>query len=208
MSTKRTTLEVIAPTVEEAITNGLKDLGLTENEVDIEILDEGSRGLFGLGSRQVRIRLTVKVDQKPSAKISDVSPLMEAQPITNEVPARPETPNKMDLEVETSDTEAFEIEHGYILDIARETVLDLLSKMRVDAQVTAYFGEEADTRRRIPIHIDISGQDLSILIGRKAETLNALQYISMLIIGKELGRSITLIMDVEGYRKRREQQVR
>ncbi|MCK5429698.1 MAG: KH domain-containing protein, partial [Anaerolineales bacterium] len=63
-------------------------------------------------------------------------------------------------------------------------------------------------RGRIPIYLDINGKDLSILIGRQAETLNALQYITSLIVGKELGRSVTLIVDVEGYRLRREQQVR
>jgi spoIIIJ-associated protein len=56
--------------------------------------------------------------------------------------------------------------------------------------------------------VDINGKDLSILIGRHAETLNALQYITGLILGKELGYSIPLILDVENYRKRREQQLR
>ncbi len=56
--------------------------------------------------------------------------------------------------------------------------------------------------------MDINGKDLSILIGRQAETLNALQYIASLIVGKELGHSLPLIVDVEGYRKRRQQQVR
>ena len=56
MNDTRASLEVIAPSVEEAISKGLGDLGLTESEVDIEVLDSGSKGLFGLGSRQARIR--------------------------------------------------------------------------------------------------------------------------------------------------------
>jgi spoIIIJ-associated protein len=47
---ERTTLEKIAPSVEEAITEGLAELNLTKNDVDIEVLDNGSRGLFGVGS--------------------------------------------------------------------------------------------------------------------------------------------------------------
>jgi spoIIIJ-associated protein len=54
----------------------------------------------------------------------------------------------------------------------------------------------------------VRGDDLSILIGRRAETLNALQYIAGLIVSKELGRSLSLIIDVEGYRSRREGQLR
>ena len=80
--------------------------------------------------------------------------------------------------------------------------------MKVNARVSTYFGERDDPRRRIPIRVDIEGNDLSILIGRHAETLNALQYLSALIVGKELGRAVTVVVDVEGYRQRREQQVR
>src|SRR5512143_3055902 len=60
MKENRATLEVIAPTVEEAIAKGLSDLGLPEDAVEVEVLDQGSRGLFGLGSRQARVRLVVK----------------------------------------------------------------------------------------------------------------------------------------------------
>jgi len=59
MNTQRATLESIAPTVEEAVEKGLAELGLTREAVEVEVLDEGSRGLFGLGTRHARIRLTV-----------------------------------------------------------------------------------------------------------------------------------------------------
>ena len=55
----RPTLEIIAPTVEEALLQGLSQLGLTADAVSVEVLDSGSKGLFGLGGRQVRVRLTV-----------------------------------------------------------------------------------------------------------------------------------------------------
>lgn len=56
----RATLEVIAPSVEEAVAKGINELGVPEEAVDVEILDSGSRGLLGIGSRQARIRLIVK----------------------------------------------------------------------------------------------------------------------------------------------------
>src|SRR5678815_1055777 len=56
---QRTTLEVIAPTVEEAIAQGLSELGLTADAVSVEVLDAGTKGFFGLGKTQVRVRLTV-----------------------------------------------------------------------------------------------------------------------------------------------------
>ena len=60
MNSEKTTLEVIAATVEEATAKGLAQLGLPASAVDIEVLDPGSRGLFGLGGRQARIRLVLK----------------------------------------------------------------------------------------------------------------------------------------------------
>jgi spoIIIJ-associated protein len=58
------------------------------------------------------------------------------------------------------------------------------------------------------VTVNVNGDDLSILIGRRAETLNALQYITSLIMSKELGRFIPVVVDVEGYRVRRENQLR
>jgi spoIIIJ-associated protein len=86
--------------------------------------------------------------------------------------------------------------------------MDLLDRMKVNAHVTSRYGEAEDVHSKAPVMVDIHGEDLSILIGRKAETLNALQYIASLIVGKELERSIPLVVDVEGYRARREQQIR
>ncbi len=185
MSAKRTTLEIIAPSIEEAIEEGLAKLGLSEDEVEVEVLDEGTKGLFGLGSRQTRIRLTVAEDDEITVYEAETG----------------------DDDVKIPQTGA-DVEQDHILEIARETVSDLLEMMKVPAEVTASYGEPDDDRSRAPIYVDIHGQDLSILIGRKAETLNALQYISRLIIGKELEQSVHLIVDVEGYRRRRERQIR
>jgi spoIIIJ-associated protein len=79
--------------------------------------------------------------------------------------------------------------------------------MQVRAEVSAEYLPAEDARSRIPVRVNVQGDDLSYLIGRQAETLNALQYISSLIINKEIGRSIPLIVDVEGYRARRENQL-
>jgi len=202
MSETRPTIEIIAPSVEEAIANGLNDLGMTEEDVDIEILDEGTRGLFGLGSRQARVRLSIK-SPSSSQHITTAETLPPTQTSTAaNLPEQTPEPIK-----ETVISEA-DMSEDEVLNITRETVIELLQRMRVNAQVTAHHGEVDDKRGRIPVHLDIHGKDLSILIGRQAETLNALQYITSLIVGKELGRAITVVVDVEGYRARREQQVR
>ncbi len=199
MSEKHASLEVIAPSVEEAVAKGLDDLGLVEDEVEIDILDSGSRGLFGLGSRQARVRLTMK-SFVPDEVDEMETPVKEALPTV--VQARPNEP----LPVETEMVEGGE--EDYTLQVASDTVRDLLEKMKVHAKVNAYYGQADDIHSKIPVRVDVRGSDLSILIGPRAETLNALQYIAGLIVGKELGHTIPLVVDVEGYRTRREQQLR
>ena len=95
-----------------------------------------------------------------------------------------------------------------VLKLAEEIISELLEKMNLEAKVSARFGEKSENLPFRPVEVDITGNDLSILIGRRAKTLNALQYITRLIIGKELEHGIPLSIDVEGYRERREKQVR
>ena len=201
MNDKRATLEVIAPSVEEAIEKGLADLGLVEEAVEIEVLDEGNRGLFGIGSRQARIRLTVieKQEEAPDTGRS-------VEPSVDETATFEESSVEERVIEEPGETQIAEDERE--LNIARETVSDLLENMGIEAQVTAYYGEPDENRTIKPLHVDIEGDDLSVLIGKRSETLNALQYITRLIVGKELEKSVLIVLDVEGYRTRRERQLR
>lgn len=210
MSENRASLEIIAPTIEEAIAKGLEDLGLSEDAVDVEVLDPGSRGLFGLGSRQARIRLTIK-SAEPAQKEGEPAnqvkvPVQSAESASLEGP-----PLEMPLPVEIQPMSEAQkkVEDDFTLQVARDTVIDLLERMKINhAEVTAQFGEADDAHGKTPVLVNVHGNDLSILIGPRAETLNALQYIASLIVGKELGHAIPMVVDVEGYRKRREQQIR
>lgn len=212
----RATLEMIAPTIEEAIEKGLTELGLQEDDVEIEVLDTGSRGLFGLGTRHARVRLTIKKpeDRPKPEKPKPAAPQKSKLPRTSEPQTVEEQPAQEAPEEDEGEDgqpqpyfSAPDPEERVAL-IARATVEDLLDRMHVIATVDAYWGEPDDERSKAPLCVDITGNDLSILIGRQAETLNALQYITALILGKELEHSIPLVIDVEGYRKRREEQIR
>ena len=196
MSEHRATLEKIAPTIEEAIAIGLAELGLSEEKVEIEVLDEGTRGIFGLGNRQARVRLTVKSEFDP-APAEPIEAVEEADQPQAETPSEPET-SELEHDEDAQNMKA----------VAKETVTELLDKMGVKADVSAHLGESDDPRFPPPVIVDITGNDLSILIGRRAETLNALQFIARLIVGKELGRGVHIIVDVEGYRVRRERSLR
>jgi spoIIIJ-associated protein len=192
----KTTLEIIAPTVEEAISQGLAQLGLTADAVTVEVLDTGNKGLFGFGKPQVRVRLTVNGPGGPE--------VVEAEPAASESDPKPfgQTQDKPAPVMETGST----LEHDPLLDRTESVISKLIHLMGLEAQVSAHYGEtDRDDRRYI--HVDVRGSDLSVLIGRRSETLNAFQYVASLIIGKDTQQFVQLTVDVEGFRDRREKQL-
>ena len=213
MNEKRTTIEKIAPSIDEAIESGLIELGLQRADVEIEILDEGSRGLFGLGSRHARVRLTVSTTTT-AAPVSQRKPAPETAKVKDAPTSRTEKPaEKVDekpapLPARKAAIEPRSLEEELTLNAAKETIEEMLDLMQVSATVDAYYGEADERQSRPPLMIDLTGQDLSILIGKKAETLSALQYITSLIVSKKVGHSVTLVVDVENFRQRRASQLR
>jgi spoIIIJ-associated protein len=222
--TERTTLEIIAPTVEEALAQGLAQLGLPATAVSVEVLDSGGKGLFGLGSRQVRVRLTVNppggppvVEQKPvqapkpqvkgGGKRNGAPPVERRKPDARK-PERPAPAERAAAPPRAAApvAEVLPADQDNVLDTTESIVSKLLYHMGLQAQVSAHYGEPRDDRR--PIMVDVRGSDLGILIGRRGQTLDAFQYISALMVGKGTGQFIHLVVDVEGHRDRRERQLR
>src|SRR5215211_8033111 len=83
--TEKTTLEIIAPTVEEAIAQGLSELGLTADAVSVEVLDAGTKGFFGLGEAQVRVRLTVNPAPGEIDVQAEPVPVSRPEPVEKKV---------------------------------------------------------------------------------------------------------------------------
>jgi spoIIIJ-associated protein len=155
------------------------------------------------------VRLTVKSDQDSAtpapASTPDRKPFDQTQdrpaPVSAKKP-RPEPKEPVPASAPKDNGEPDEL-----LNLAEETVSKLLYHMNMEAQVSAHY-QESDRDDRRTIHVDVRGDDLSILIGRRSETLNAFQYVASLMVGKEVQQWVQLVVDVEGYRSRRESQLR
>ena len=228
---EKPTLEIIAPTVEEALAQGLAQLGLPAEAVSMEVLDAGTKGLFGLGGRQVRVRLTVNdgtvapaatVESAAAPSAAKAAPSRRAPAerrsaksakTSSRAVSKPKAPSAMPVEPRTvsqspgpSAMSSSLDDHDAVLDTSESIISKLLYHMGLEAQVSAHYGEPRDDRR--PIMVDVRGSDLGILIGRHGETLDSFQYIAALMIGKESGQFVHLVVDVEGHRDRRERQLR
>jgi len=156
------------------------------------VLDTGSRGLFGVGGRQARVRLTTKGTQPPGPEAGAPAPAPEPLPVP--VPATEPAPEPS-------------FEEDELLNLSEKTVSELLAKMKIEAKLSISYGEPDEEGRR-PVCVELHGDDLGILVGRRAEILNALQYIVNLIVSKQLERWVQIVVDVEGYRSRHEVQLR
>jgi spoIIIJ-associated protein len=160
MTENRTFLEMIAANVEDAVARGLFELGVREEDVDVEILDNGDPA----EGRQARVRLTVR-------------------------------PEEADPDAGTTT-------------LARAALQELLGKMRIRARVSTRWEEPADDGEERSLILNVLGDDLGMLIGHKGETLSALQYLTRVIVAKQLGQAINVVVDVENYKGRREEQLK
>ncbi|MCP4357085.1 MAG: protein jag [Chloroflexi bacterium] len=215
---KRQEIEVRGGTVEQAVESGLAKLGLSLSDVIVDVVDEGSRGLLGIGARDAVVRLMplsapspapVEVEEAPAtqppkpARIEKpaAKPTATSAAFTASVSPPPKpSPVKPSTEEGQSDEQLAE-EQALVM----EMVETILHKMQVQATVTAALSEPDDMTGRRMIDIDINGKDLGVLIGPHGDTLNALQYVTRLMGGHQLHRRTNFGIDIEGYRERRKQ---
>ena len=210
MANRMTSVEIQAFSVEEAIRLALEQLDLNESDVDIEVLSDAGPD----EDAEALVRVTAKgmasqpvPSGKPSQKESNrpksqrrapgdrpsqrgEGPRRDRQPAP---PPRVYDPNRPESEDEV---------------IAKAIVSELLHHMGIEAEVVATDNPSSmDSGEEDPptIFIDILGQDLGLLIGRRGEHLAHLQYVVNLIANKRLGDYTRVIVDVEAYRTRREE---
>ena len=225
MSNRNESLNVNAKTIDEAIELGLSQLGLSREQVEIEILSEGKRGLFGLGSEEAIVRLTPRDDSTEAESRSEPVPAEEAVAGDGPVSAEPvqqdtshvaavadesvemvvdETPDGAAEAVEQADETGSPVE-----EIGTAYLTGLLARMGVEADVSTRIATDlVETGEEPPLVFDITGKDLGILIGRRNETLQALQFMLRLMISKQLGSWQPVVVDVESYRARRRESLR
>ena len=254
--------ESTGKTVEEAVSEGLKKLGLSIGEVQVDILEEGSKGLFGLfGSKTARVRLTVKEEERRETVFADslssydaerrapkkaekpAEPAKAVPQAPREVPQAPKAerapkPDKpqrparlnVDSAEQAPKTErgpkperierparAPKAEKHLLSRIPSEPAVpaeqrdpqsdegkvqvflqELTRLMGLEISVHVHTDEEGNIR------VSMQGDTLGILIGRRGETLDALQYLTSLHINRGRQEYTRVTLDSEGYRAKRE----
>jgi spoIIIJ-associated protein len=177
-------VEASGKTVDEAIENALGELGVDREAVDVEVLSEGRGGVLGVGGADARVRVTLL------SEMSDDDDAAEDDESAGEGP-----PILLGPDGEEIDAAEF----------AAQMLDKLLELMGVRADVSIRDAETpGDGLGMAEAVLDVEGDDLGLLIGRRGETLTALQYLLNLMASRQLRQTIFFTVDVEGYRRRRE----
>lgn len=186
-------VEVSAKTVDEAIEIALEELGLRRSQVSIEVLTPGKPGLFGLGGEQARVRV-IALEPGTARPVEEREQEEDYEP-----------PRHID---EAPDTEVKDLDSDEVR-AATEFLEELLRLADVDAEVTVREPETpADGLGRASAVLDIEGDDLGLLIGRRGSTLAALQYMVNVMVTRKLGSRALVTVDAEHYHRRREDTLR
>jgi len=203
-------IQISAATVADAIEKGLARLSLPRERVTVQVIDQGSRGLLGLGARDAVVRLTpisaqaTIPEEPPAAPAAAPEPTPAARGTPAVRPAPVPAPRRPEPAPETTDVEWTS---DQVTEVARQTLAELLGKMGIQAQVRVRQPEGEDSESA-PLTLDIEGEDLEMLIGQQGKVLNALQYITRLIVSREVERWVNLVVDVEHYKQRRAKSLR
>lgn len=193
--------------VEEAVKLALMDLKLSRDEVEVTVLEEPSKGFFGIGSKLAKVRVEKKKEEikeqpkeKPQIKEKNHSSKRKKENKTAERKKESKPSESIDVETDSGlDIEI--IDKDKLKDIDEHEALDFLKditvKMGLNLGFKAKEGEDI-------VYIEMDGKDSGTVIGKRGQTLDAIQYLTSLVINKDKDKYIKVVIDAENYRAKRQ----
>ena len=225
-------ITVSAKNLDDAITEALVQLGVTSDRLDYIVVEKGSAGFLGIGMKQAVIKARRKVEEKPVEEIVKEEPVKEvkkekapakparewkekkkkperkAEKPVKEEPVKPvkeekakvaEEPVKEAEVPEKKEPELVKVEQQTI-ETCEKFIYDVLNAMDMsDVKVTSTIDEEG------ALSIDMEGSNMGILIGKRGQTLDSLQYLTNRVANKMQDGYVRVKLDTEDYRRRRKE---
>ncbi|CDA68808.1 MAG: protein jag [Lachnospiraceae bacterium] len=177
--------EFSAKTVDDAITAACQDFFVTSDKLDYEVLEEGSSGFLGIGAKPALIKARVKED-KEIVKESVKEPVKEV--LKEEKKFVKET-------AKVSNVDAREVEEA-----AKKFLGEVFDAMEMEVIVDARYDDAEKA-----LDVDMRGEEIGILIGKRGQTLDSLQYLVSLVVNRGQADYIRVKLDTENYRQRRKE---
>lgn len=215
-------IRVSAKTVEDAITEASIQLGITSDKLEYEVIEKGSAGFLGIGMKQAVIEARRKVEEKQETEIVEEVKKEIQQVAAEEVKAEEKIVEEVKAEIEHDEkpkqtTEKVEkkeeikndapvkreVELAEVTDETKEAVStflkDTLKAMGMEVEIALDIDEDGT------LSINMSGPNMGILIGKRGQTLDSLQYLANRVANKHQSGYVRVKLDTENYRARREE---
>jgi len=185
-------IEVTGNSVESAISKGLAELNAAPADVMIEVLEEPNTGLFGFGAREARVRMVLIGRRKTDEP---------------EIASEDESPGD-DLPAEAALKTVSEEDLGEDASVGKQVLEELLDKMGIHGRISVHLADDDADGEAPHWMLNVTGEGINRLIGRRGETLSSLQYIVRLISSRRLQRRANIIVDAAGYKAGRSKRLR
>lgn len=173
-------MEFKGKTKNDAITEACRHFSIPSDKLDYEVIDEGKTGFLGMGARPAIVRARVKEEEKESQPESVKT---EETPVVASVAAA-------SAAIEDIDVEA----------VSKKFLTDIFAAMGIGVEIAAVYDESQRT-----LEVDLSGDEMGVLIGKRGQTLDSLQYLISLVVNKGMNEYIRVKVDTENYRQRRKE---
>ena len=208
-------IEVSAKTLSDAITDACQKLGVTSDRLHYEIVEEGSNGFLGIGSKPFLIKAAVKdvtEEQKASEQKAPEQKASEQKTSENKKAEQKVSKEKFNEKLNEKSEEKSEeksvekaekkvvVSDGTLEKKAEVFLNDVFHAMDIKAGIQVKYDPEDQT-----MNIDLSGEEMGILIGKRGQTLDSLQYLVSLVVNKDSSDYIRVKVDTENYRERRKE---
>lgn len=182
-------------TEEEAIELALVDLKLSREDVIIEVLEESNKGFLGIGKKLAKVRVSKKDNSKIKEAAKEIKEEIKAE-VKTEAKVKEISKEKKEKEVSK---ELNVQETGTEVETpALDFLKDMIDKMGIDVEVSARENQDGE------IHIDINGKDSACVIGKRGQTLDAIQYLTRVVVNRDEENYTKIVVDAGEYRAKRE----
>ncbi len=195
-------IEITGKSVEDAFMNAIVELETTSDNIGYDVIDKGSNGILGFGSRPAKIKAWVKSEVEAEKKAEEEK---AAEVKSTEAAAPAASSDKADVTSDNSDEVLSEPHKKMVVTcdvdkVIRDFLDNMFKAMDMDVNIDIKINEEEGC-----VNVELGGDEMGLLIGKRGQTLDSIQYLVSLVVNKENEKYMRVKVDTEDYRKRRKE---
>lgn len=207
MNGMKGSIRVSAKTLDDAITEALIQLGVTSDRLEYNVIEKGSAGFLGIGMKQAVIEAWKKEDKEEEEFLKAVEETIRENPVKEYFAKEDNVKEEASANAKEEKSEPVSVKEKELLaKVEDETiryveqfVKDTLKAMDMDVEITSSIDKDG------ALYVDMKGENMGILIGKRGQTLDSLQYLANRVANKHQSGYVRVKLDTENYRARREE---